>query len=566
MQVVLLSVALIAATSTTGSSLFSDEEIPGKSEGGGLFSDEEIPSSGGLFSGEEIPSSGEGGGLFSGDEIPSEEPGLFSAPLAPGFEPKVRAGVEMSTKVAVDTSFERESEHIFEWSLYGALVMDIQLLENLTLFTKPKFEYVVAVDRAGGDREAVYLEPPEAHATLSYGRFFVRAGTQVFGWGSSDLVAPSDVLNPVDMRRGAVGSTSPEATKLPTFALEAVYGIGPITARVVVQPFFTPSRFYLSGWDDSLGVVGASQGLALPDLDGLLGKGTIDAIGDQLLITERPEHQPGDWTYGGRITARFGDFDVSATAVYGWESFPQIKMDPSLALLAGKLGESFAAGQPIDPLSDPELLPALDSLNTAIAEGRDVFTGSYQRRTLFGVDAVWAVDPIVLKVDVAYTLERTLYLQREFRPVRHPWLNAAVGLEYVDGDTLQIIIEAFAITVFDVPSHYRLALLEPTSLPPSTFDVGDRTLIFPGLIGVVRYSILDGEVTFELATVETLGIIPSNRQPVVRDFIVQANVRWQVTDSHRLTLGAIFLEGRRDAYGGYYTHNDKIWVGYQWSL
>ncbi len=566
MQAVFLFAALTAATtSTTGSSLFSNEEVP-DSGGGSMFSNEEIPDSGGggMFSNEEIPDSG-GGGMFSGDAPPSEEPGLFSGGPAPVWEPKIRGGAEVSTRFSVDTSFERETEHIFEWSLAGSFEVDTELFENLTLYTKPRFEYVVAVDRAGGDREAVYIEPPEAHATLSFGRFHLRAGLQVFGWGSSDLVAPSDVLSPVDMRRGAVASGTPEAVKLPSFALEAVYGVGPVTMRAVVMPFFTPSRFYLAGWDYAIGGIGAANGFALPDLDGLLGKATIDAIGDQLLITDRPEHRPDDWTYGGRVTARFDDFDVSITAVHGWESLPQIKMDPALVILASKLGGAFANGEPIDPL-DPELLPAFNDINTAISEGRTVFEGSYKRRTLFGIDAVIAADPVILKVDVAYTLERTLYVQREFRPVRHPWLNATIGLEYLDGDELQIIIEAFAITVFDVPSHYRLTLLEPESNAPSTFDEGDRTIMFPGAIAVGRYSILDGEVTFELAAVMTLGLIPTNRQPVARDVIVQANVKWQVTDNHLLTLGALFMEGRRDTYGGSYTHNDQIFLGYQWSL
>src|SRR5439155_21621912 len=130
-------------------------------------------------------------------------------------------------------------------------------------------------------------------------------------------------------------------------------------------------------------------------------------------------------------------------------------------------------------------LDALGRIQTALQRGEKVFEGKYNRRNLFGFDSVLALDPFVLKLDVAYTLERTSYTQ-DYRPVTNPWLNAVLGAEYLSGDDLQVVFEAFALTIFDVRSNYRLALIEPRAPPPSSADVGGRTIVLPGVAGIIR--------------------------------------------------------------------------------
>ena len=532
MQTFLLAASLLAASSTTGSSLFSDEALPA-SDGGGLFSDEALPSD-------------EGGGLFSEGVTASDEP---------IFEPRVRASVKLDARASVDTSFDRPHEHIFELDLGGSVEVDAEFASGWSVYAQPRFSHVTAIDRDGEDREVVYLEVPEAYVTWSSGRTHLRVGTMIFGWGSSDFVAPADVLNPVDMRRGLLGGT-PEQSKIPVFAAELVTSFGPLTVRGVIEPFFTPSRFYLASWDDALSAAAVAQGMALPDLDGLLGAGTVDALADQMLITERPTDRPDDATYALRTTLKLGDLDVSATAVYGWESLPRLTMDPDVAFLAGKLADSLGGGEPLE-LTDEKLLGAITRLQDATAEGRTVFEGSYERRLLLGLDAVLAIDPILLKFDVAYTFERTLYAQGTFSPVTVPWLNAVVGIEYFDGEELQVIVEAFAITLFDVRSYYRLAIFEPNAPPPSQLDVGGRTIALPGLIGVVRYTIWDGDLSFEIGAVTTL---------TRGDLIAMPTIKWRLDDEHQLSLGGVLVEGKSDGYGGYYTHNDRVFVGYQWGI
>lgn len=518
-----------------------------------------------------------GGGLFSDEEIPDAvAPAPVAAPAAApvasssvaaspsafdlvvptpveAFTPRVRGSVKLETRFALDTSFDLRGEQIFEWTIGGKLELDADLTRSLSAFAAPSFQSVIAVDREGGDREAVYLEVPEAYVSWQAKRFSLRAGALVFGWGASDLIAPNDVLNPQDLRRNVIGS--PDETKIPVFAVEAV--VSPfewLTIRGVVEPFFAASRFYLTGWDSGIGRVASAEGLGLPDLDALLGKSTVDRIGDQALVTDRPRDHPGNATYAGRVTFKLDDLDLSLNAVYGWESLPQLRVDPDIVLLLGKVGDVLVNGGELD-LGDPELLGAIDRVRTAAAQGRKLLQGGFLRRSLLGFDASYALDPVILKVDVAYTFARTLYTQ-DFRPVEHPWLNAVVGAEYLSGEELQVIVELFAITVFDIRSNYRLSLIEPIAPPPSMSAEGLRTISLPGAIGVVRYAVLEGDLSFELA-----GLVTLTRG----DVVVLPTIKYRLDDHHRLSLGGVLVEGTSGSYGGIYTNNDQLFVGYTWS-
>jgi hypothetical protein len=173
------------------------------------------------------------------------------------------------------------------------------------------------------------------------------------------------------------------------------------------------------------------------------------------------------------------------------------------------------------------------------------------------MDASIALDPVILKFDLAYTFERTLYTQ-DFYPVARPWLNAAVGLEYIMGDELQILTEAFALTVFDVRSNERIQLLEPIAPPPSVLDIEgkERTIVMAGAIAAIRYNILDGDLNFDFVTVSTL---------VRGDWFFMPSVNYKLNDNQKVNIGALIIEGEDDGYGGLFSHNDRVHIGYTWS-
>lgn len=498
----------------------------------------------------------ETGGLFS-DE-PLAEPALFGQELGPSsegpsFQPRLRSKIELEALSAVDLGFEA-GEQVFEFQLAGRLEMDAEIQPSLNLYLHPKFRHVTAVGEDGTDRQFLYVLTPEAYATWNPGILQLRAGALVFAWGSSDFLAPNDVLNPYDLRRLPLGSSSLAEAKIPVLAAEASIRLSKLTVRGVVQPFFNPTRFFLTGWDTALTRALASAA-DLSAIEDAIAAPALDQSGDLLFINEMPAHHPGNGTFAGRATLELPNLDLSVTAVYGWDPVPSLRVDPDLVFLGSKLASSVANGEDFD-IFDPEVLAAVDRIRTATAQGRTLARGNYERRSMLGFDLSWAVDPVILKLDVSYTFARTLYTQASYRPVRQPWLTAVVGVEYLYGEDFQLIVEAFALTVFDIQSSYRLMLVEPMSAPPSQFDGSLRTVALGGVIGVARYSLLDGEVQLELGAASTFDR---------GDFAVLPAVRWNASDLHRVALGAVILGGKAGSYGEIYGNNDQLYLSYIFS-
>lgn len=478
-----------------------------------------------------------------------------SATVTESFEEdpqRFRASIKLEARTAVDTRFEKKGEHVFELALGGRVEVDADLSKNVGLFVAPAFYWVAAIDKNGGDREFVYLNTPEARVSLAFGDFDLNAGALVFNWGSSDLIAPSDILNPLDYRRNFVAAI--DDAKIPVLAAELVGHFGPLTVRGVVQPFFTSPRFFLSGWDTSLIQSQLTMGLDFPRIEGVLGEETVDAIGDQLLVTERPPDRIDSGTFGARATLHVDELDLSVTAVHGWEPLPQVRVDPDLIFLGSKFADAVATDSRLD-LFDPDTLDAVGRLQDAIDKGEPIFNGRYRRRNLIGFDATLAVDPLVLKLDTAYAFKRTAYTQ-DYRPVEHPWLTVVAGAEYFDGGALTVIVEAFVLSIFNIPSNYRLSLFEPEAPAPSMTADGKRTIATAGFAGVIRSALLEGELIIDLAAIST----------VTRgDVIFVPAIHWRLDDAQQLSLAATFIEGKDDGYGGVYTHNDQVSLTYVWT-
>lgn len=485
-------------------------------------------------------------------DLEAAEPEAPSRPLLGGLGLRARARLVLDARLGLDLRFDREGEQIVD-ALFGArLELELELSRTLTAYAAPWVGWIGALERDGTDRSLLLSLPPEAFVRWRSGPISVRAGNLVFAWGSSDLIAPSDVLNPLDLRRGGLGLA--EGVKIPILAGEVVASLGPLTLRGVAAPFFTPSRFFLVGWDYAL-ANGAIPGSPSVNLDGLVGRPTVDHLGDQVVLTDRPPDRPDSATLAARATLHLGDLDVSATAVHGWDALPRVILDPDLLIVLEALGAS-ARGQEESPLSDPEVVDALVRVERAVDRGQTLFKGSYARRNLIGVDATWALDPIVLKVDVAYTFGRTLYTQG-FRPITLPWLNAVLGAEYVRGEDLQITAELFALTILDIPSNQRLLYFEAMTPPPSSGPEGRRTISVPGAAAAVRYALLDGDLALQLAVAHTF---------TRGDWVLLPRVAWRVAAGHELSLGAVWIEGHSDGYGGVYGNTDQVFVAYRCSM
>lgn len=506
---------------------------------GGLFSDEVLPS-GGLFS-DEAPS-----GLFSGTLEGDAPPAVLAD--APAFAPRVTWALRLGTTLSLDTSFDRRGEHILEWGVYGRLELHAELTEHLSAHVLPKFTQITALDREGGDRADLDLEAPEAYLALAYDRFRLRAGTLIHAWGSTEIVTPSNILNPIDLRRSLVAAQ--DGARIPVLGAEATVILSPLTLRAVVQPFFTSSRFYLSGWDSGFAPLVGAQGLDLPDLDGVLGRATADRVGDELLVVDRPSERIDHLTLALRGTLSLGDLELSGTFVWGYEPLPRLALDPDLSVVGGAVLDAIAEERPID-FFDAEVGEAFGRLQEKLERKLALIEGTYPRRTVMGVDATYALDPFLLKLDAAYTVGRTHYTQT-FAPVSLPSVDVVLGLEYVYGTTLQLTLELVALTTLDVPATVRLAVLEAREQGPNE----ERAVITPGAALAGRWAIIEDELTFELLAAGTF---------TRRDLVIAPQLRWRLSDHHQVRLGGLLIEGQPDGYGGAYNHNDQLFVGYEWT-
>ncbi len=530
---------VLAAAALPARAQLPVETASTSSSAGSLFSEEVLPS-GGLFAEEPPPSSG----LFSGT--------LADAPPAvaalPDFAPRITWGLRLGTSLALDTSFDRRGEHILEWGVYGRLELHADLTPHLSAHVLPRFTQITALDREGGDRADLDLDAPEAYLALSFDGFRLRAGTLIHAWGSTELVTPSNILNPIDLRRSLVAAQ--DGARIPVLGAEATVVLSPLTLRGVIQPFFTSSRFYLSGWDTGFAPLVGAQGLDLPDLDGVLGRATADRVGDELLVVDRPSERLDHLTLALRGTLSLGDLELSTTFVWGYEPLPRLALDPDLSVVGGAVLDAIAEQRPID-FFDAAVGEAFGRLQDKLEAQRPLIEGTYPRRTVFGVDATYALDPFLLKLDAAYTVARTHYSQT-FAPVALPAIDVVVGLEYVHGTTLQLVLEVATLTTLDVPRTLRLAVLEAREVGP----VEDRAVITPGAALAGRWAILEDELSFELLLATTF---------TRRDLVLAPQLRWKLSDHHQVRLGGLLIEGQPDGYGGAYTHNDQVFVGYEWS-
>ncbi len=483
------------------------------------------------------------------DTPPSPPPAVKESPSS-FWDIHARAAMRFDTRIAVDTSFDRRGEQVGELWLGGRLDLDLELADSIKVYAAPSFQWVGAIDREGGDREFLYLMTPEAYVSWAEGPFVLRAGALVFSWGPSDIIGPNDVLNPVDYRRSILGFS--DEAKIPVLAIEGAGTFGPLTLRAVVEPFFTASRFHLAAWDFSALQAGVFPLRSDFPIDYFFSDAAIDELGNELLATDRPSDHPGNATVAGRATLSLGGiFDLSLNAVYGWDTLPAIVVDDDLLFIANTFAEAKAAGESF-PLTDQPVLDAIQRIREAVDSGRKLAKGTYLRRSVLGFDAVLALDPIVLKLDVAYSFQHTVYTQ-SIEPKSRPWLDAVFGIEYFNGDSLQVILELFAFTIFDVPSSYRLIFFEADQALPE--DPGDRTVVFPGFAGAIRYSILDGDLRFELGASATLR----------GDLLLLPSVRWMITDAHQVMLGGMAIEGKDGSYGQRYSNTDQLYVAYRLS-
>jgi hypothetical protein len=479
--------------------------------------------------------SGEDGGSRSAIEAfepLSEAPALeeVASPPAPGPTVQVRGGLRF--QVGVDTRFEPQrsdglSEHVVDAQGRASLATDVKLSSALRLLVEGRARWRGGAEH-GLERGKATFEPMlgEAFVDLYTSRMDLRVGQQTLVFGANAVFAPTDVLNPRDLRENVVLAEL-EDTKLPVFSARALGSVGPLTFTAAWVPFFTPHRYSVFGQDEALIQPGLGRGLPFtvdPSIE--------DALQPHLLETERPEALPYLGDVGLRVTSELSGIRVGGSWVWVNEKLPQVKLDPEL--------EAVFRAQERGEAPDAALLL---SVQDRLRAGETLVSGRYARQHVLGLEATALLESAQLDADVGFSFAQTFYDDR-LRPVRKPAVTWVLGVSQAEDSPLLYSFTYLGLAVPGMDAGELLVLLEP-----GTAWGQARTAFFHLLVAEAQYRLPGGD--WELS-------LRAAFEPVQRSFVLAPRVGWRLSGWLSVGLAAEVYSGRPYSPLGYFGRNDQI--------
>ncbi|XXF76439.1 hypothetical protein P2318_25780 [Myxococcaceae bacterium GXIMD 01537] len=440
---------------------------------------------------------------------------------------KVTGGLRL--RVGVDTHFDapREdglSEQVVDARGRAALGTDVKLSSSLRLLMEGRAQWRAGAVR-GFERGKATFEPSLGEAFLDvYTRHVdVRVGQQTLAFGANAVFAPTDVLNPRDLREGLV-LAEPEDAKLPVFAARALATVGPLSVSAAWVPFFQPHRYAVFGQDEALLQPALGLGIPLP-----VTASVENELQPHLLETERPQFG-GD--VGVRLTTEVDGVRVGASWVWMSEKLPQMRLEPELeALLRAR-----ERGEPADTA-------LLLSVQERVQAGEALATGRYARQHVLGLEASALVGPAQLDVDVGFSPAQT-FVDERLRPLRKVAVTWVLGLSQAEESRFVYALTYQGLAVPGVAADELLVLMEP-----GTARGAARTAFLHLLVADVRYALLD-----EALEVGLRGAF----EPVQRSFVLAPRVEYRVQEKVRVGLAAEVYAGPPHSPLGYFGRNDQV--------
>lgn len=451
--------------------------------------------------------------------------------LAPGTAdaPTVRVSGDVRLVGGVDTGFEpsREDglgEHVVDGWGRASLATDVKLSPSLRLVVEGRAFWRGGAQK-GLERAKSSFEPYLGEAFLDvYSRWVdVRVGQQTFAFGANPFFAPTDILNPRELRQSFV-ELEPEDLKLPVFGARALATVGPLTVTGAWVPFFFRDRFDVFGQD--LALLQPPLGVPVPVS---VDPSVEDGLQPHLLETERPG-LPGD--VGLRVTGEVGRVKLGGSWVWANEKLPQVTVDPELAAVL----RARERGEPADAA-------LLLSLQERLRAGETLVTGRYGRQHVVAAEASTLVGPAQLDVDVGFSPSRTFYGE-QLNPLRKPAVTWVVGVSQAEESDLVYSVTYSGLAVPDVGAQERLFLLEP-----GTARGQEHTAFFHLLVADVGYSLLEGRLQVGLR-----GAF----EPIQRSYLVAPRVGWRLSEHVHLGLAAEVYGGPPYSAFGYFNRNDQV--------
>lgn len=454
------------------------------------------------------------------------------AEVEPPEQMTARVYGAVRSQVGVDTSFDSPrddplAENVLDLRTRAVLGLDARLSPQLRAVAEARVWWRVTSERAFDRAKGLFeVEAGEAFVDVYTKDVDLRVGNQVVAFGANLAFAPSDQLNPRDLREGFILG-DPGDVKLPNFGARALGTLGKVTWTAAYFPFFRPNRYAVTGQDEAL--VQPALGLDIPrEPDASIE----DELQPHLLETERPKAFPWLGDLGLRATTEAGRFKVGASWVWVNEKTPMVNLDPELTSLL----RSAARGNEPDPA-----LAA--SIQERLIAGEELYTGTYPRQHVLGLEAQTLVRSAQLDVDVAYSPAQTLYAS-DLEPIRKATITWVLGVSQAEDSPLLYNVTYLGIAVPDLPSEGYLFLLEP-----ATAEGAPRTVFFHALFATVGYRLMDDRLE-----VSVRGAV----EPIQRSWALAPRVAWKGFQKVTLAVGAEFYEGKVYSPFGYFGRNDQV--------
>ncbi len=479
---------------------------------------------------------------------------------------------EYATGVAVDTGWEREGEDVVEWAGRADLRLEQPLSPQWHAVVAGEFEHWIGAERREGEpnyllnaadpRGAVDVRLGESYVAYRADRWTFRGGHLVTSWGSTDLVRPGDVVNPIDATpSGPPGARGDRLVPQPAVELSYTRPNWSLTGLVV--PFFRQNRVAVLGRDAGVAAERLpALGTQFPVLDLLeqtFDRSLYEDLQPLVLATRRPEEFPKHASAGLRATGTRWSTDFGLGYFFGWDRTPYLSVEPEVRELGRLAVEDGQVLQDYDLQGfigrNPEALELMNSLSEKQREGDRLIESRYRRMHTLLVDVARYLGPVGLRLEAAFQPERT-FLTRDLRSVRRPSLFTAVGASYeelIEGRPLALSLEGFWLKPFGAESDLTQWLVAPSehgeeAEPLLLFEGG-----YPGLVGAVDWATplwdLDVRVG-SLVELETGGLVVTG----------QLGRRW--ASWLRTSIGATIYTGpdpsSRVSLGGLYDPNDRV--------
>ncbi|MCL4234189.1 MAG: hypothetical protein KJ042_06690 [Deltaproteobacteria bacterium] len=466
------------------------------------------------------------------------------------FTKKGEFGGEIWQKLATDTVKDRGGEY-----LHSSLSL---LLAEGNFNVTPKlsarlsglvtYEFDWNATHHFGEYDAQVWE---AYGDYRLGDLDLCVGQRVWAWGQTDIVSPTNLINPVDFRRFLDAEMN--LARMPVPSLAATWYFGDLRLTGIALPFARGAQFdvvrsghSLFGHEfplgellrfakDDRGYRGLKRFLDLwiPDWQDDLQ----DAFDDPDFYADRIEHPQDDFThasgaarFGGRV--RGWDFDVMGYYLY--DQIPTIYLNPQLhdLLRAGSDAQGNYA-----PIPDPR------DLSTTVVT--DPFRATWSRIGGTGADIGTTFGPVALRAEGTAIWGRRTY-RNDFTSVEKPVYNYAANLEYTLPGDIMVSAVWYQSHLAD---YERDLIAEPVN---SVLFLAWRATFLQDRLkteGVAAYDFSelsddewrDGDVFGEGAQLSPF-------------------IEWAWTDTVRTAVGANLLTGNRYTLFGFFRERSRVFT------